>query len=374
MRAEIVRPRVDADLLEPVFERLDERVRAGHVPAAALAIGNADGPLRSATFSHDRRRPLSPRSLFFLASLSKPIFATAVMQLVEDGLLELHAPIVSYLPEFVGEHKERISTWHLLTHTSGVLDIPTEVIRRQRPSAVGMTRLALSAPLNFEPGRRWEYCTATYYILAELIRRITGVGYSQYLQQNLLGPLGMETTFDPRRKGRPIVPVEGVGADNRFRRFLLLRYVVSIAAPGGGLFGTLDDLLTFGAALLRPRRGGKRPLPLRPETIELMGQDHTRGLRGSFEGEERAVHFGLGWNKPTLMGAPLGSPAVIAHGGATGTLLWVDPAANLVFVYFSNRWEPDRSPQQEALRGVYEALAGRARDRTEVEIRPRAAG
>jgi CubicO group peptidase (beta-lactamase class C family) len=90
-----------------------------------------------------------------------------------------------------------------------------------------------------------------------------------------------------------------------------------------------------------------------------MSRDHTRGLPGSVEGSERRVRFGLAWNKPTLMEELPGSPQVIAHGGATGTSLWIDPAANLVFVYFTNQWAPDRSPQHEALRGVYAALRRR---------------
>lgn len=357
MASGTVGARLDPRLLGPVFARLEQRVADGRVPGAALAIGDAEGALRSQTFVSGPRRRLDRDSLFFLASLTKPIVATGIMQVVEEGRLDLHAPLARYLAEFDVPEKRRVTTWHLLTHTSGVPDIPTEFIRRRRPSAAEMTRLALTGSLRFEPGTRWEYCSASYYLMGELIRRLTGIDYVEYLQQRLFQPLGMVATFDPRRRGRPIVPIKGVGADNPLTRFLLLRYVVSIAPPGGGLFGTLDDLLTFGAALLRPRRSERGHVPLEPETVALMGEDHTRGLPGVFHGEERPVHFGLGWNKPTLMGDVPGSAGVIAHGGATGTSLWIDPDAGLVFVYFTNQWEPDRSPQMEALAGVYEVLA-----------------
>ncbi len=347
--------RPDPRLLDDVFARLDERVRAGHVPAAALAVGDASGPIRRQTFAAGSS--VDPESFFFLASLTKPIFATAVMQLVEEGRLGLHEPLARHLLEFATADKERVTTWHILTHTSGIPDVLPEVIRRERPSARRMTDLALTAPLRFQPGTRWEYCSASYYVLAKLIERLTGLTYRRYLAERLFSPLGMETTFDPRRRGRPIVPVRGVGAEGRIRRYLLLRYVVSIAPPGGGLFGTLDDLLRFGAALLRPQRRDGRHLPLAPETIALMGEDHTRGLPGVVEGEERPVHFGLGWNKPTLSTGLPGSERTIGHGGATGTSMWIDPDAELVFVYFTNQWDPDRSPEREALEGVYEALA-----------------
>jgi serine-type D-Ala-D-Ala carboxypeptidase len=354
--------RLDRRLLEPVFLRLEERVTAGQVPAAGLAVGDAEGLIVGEVFSPGRRR-LDRDSLFYLASLSKPIFATAVMQLVEDGALDLHAPLASHLPELATPDKEHLSLWHLLTHTSGVPDILPEQIRRERPSAARMIERSLSAPLRFKPGSRWEYCgSSSYYILGELVRRVTGMSYQQYLDEQLFGPLGMNTTFDPRRKGRPVVSVKGVGADNRLTRYLLLRYVVSIAPPGGGLFASLDDLIAFGAALLRPRNGERGFVPLAPETVELMAADQTHGLRGVEEGVERSMHFGLGWNKPTLMSDVPGSPRVIAHGGATGASLWIDPDAALVFVYLTNQWDPDKNPHLEALSGVYEAFGKLRRD------------
>lgn len=360
MRSGTATARLDPQSLEPVFGRLEERVRAGHVPAAALAIGDADGAIRSQILTTGSS--IDRESFFFLASVTKPIFATAVMQLVEEGRLDLHEPLARRLPEFATPHKQAVTLWHLLTHTSGVPDITPDIIQRERPSRRRMTEMALTSSLRFEPGTRWEYCSASYYVIAELLARLTGVGYRRYLHEHVLAPLAMEATFDPRRKGRPIVPVRGVGADSRIKRYLLLRYIVSIAPPGGGLFGTLDDLLRFGAAILRPRQDGTGWVPLRPATIALMAEDHTRGIPGVVDGEERSVHFGLGWNKPTLMHSLPGSEQVIGHGGATGTSMWIDPAAGFVFVYFTNQWDPDRTPEREALRGVYDILGQSTHD------------
>jgi CubicO group peptidase (beta-lactamase class C family) len=360
MRSGTAPARLDPQSLEPVFARLEERVRAGHVPAAALAIGDADGAIRSQTFGTGSS--IDRESFFFLASVTKPIFATAIMQLVEQGRLDLHEPLARHLPEFATPEKQSVTLWHLLTHTSGIPDITPDIIWRERPSRRRMTELALTSQLRFAPGTRWEYCSASYYVIGELLARLTGMPYRRYLHEHVLAPLAMEATFDPRRKRRPIVPVRGVGADNRIKRFLLLRYVVSIAPPGGGLFGTLDDLLRFGAAILHPQRGGETWVPLQPATIALMAEDHTRGIHGVVDGEERAVHFGLGWNKPTLMYQLPGSEQVVAHGGATGTSMWIDPAAGFVFVYFTNQWDPDRTPEREALRGVYDVLGRQADD------------
>lgn len=352
--------RLDPELLDPVFEELAANVGGGLVPTAALAIGDADGPIRIESFAGQADRRVNRDSVYFLASLTKPIVATAVMQLVEAGLLDLHAPIAQRLPAFVGPGKDKVTAWHLLTHTSGVRDVMADLITRERPSAARMTELASKTELDFEPGTRWAYCSSSFYLLGELIRSTTGLTYPRYLRERLLEPLEMaHTTFDPRRLGRHVVPVHGVGADNRVKRFFLLRYLVSIAPPGGGLWGTLDDLLRFGAALLRPRGSAEAPIPLSPSTIALMGEDHTRGIQGTMDGEEQPVHFGLGWGKPTLAGPLPGSPRVISHGGATGGRLWIDPDAELVFVYFTNQWAPERGPEQAALRATYRAFEGR---------------
>ena len=348
--------RADPTRLDAVFERVKQRVTSDFaLPAAALAVADADGPIRVETFS--QAAPISRNSIFFLASVTKPIFATAFMQLVEDGSVGLHQPIADFEPGLRGDGKDQITPWHVLTHTSGVVDIQPEMIRRLRPSAEELTRMVVDSPLRFEPGSRYEYNSASFYLLGLIMQRATGLGYKRFLDERLQRPLGMATTFDPRRSGRAIVTVENVGVDNAVARYFMGRWLARTALPGGGLFGTLDDLLRFGAALLRPRDVGDRSLPLRPETVELMATDQTRGeISGNIDGAEKPVHFGLGWGKPTLMRETPGSPRVISHGGATGTRIWVDPDSELVFVFFTNRWAVERAVEVEALSGIYEAL------------------
>ena len=347
--------RADPARLDAVLAGLREAVDRGALPVVALAVGDADGPIRGAAFGA-RGREVATGSYFFLASVTKPIVATAFMQLVEAGLTSVDEPFARHLPELRGE-KARITPRHVLTHTSGLADVAVEVIRRRRPSAAQMTRLVIDSPLEFEPGTRWEYCSASFYLLALLIGRLSGTPFVDYLHERLFRPLGMQTTFDPRGRDRPIVPVAGVGADNPLVRWLLLRYMARAAVPGGGLFGTLDDLLAFGAAVLRPRRSDGRWLPVSRETLAAMGTDQTAGLRGEFDGTEREVHFGLGWSKPTLMREAPGSARVMAHGGASGTRLWIDPDAGLVFVFFTSTWAADRTTEAQALSGVYQALS-----------------
>jgi CubicO group peptidase (beta-lactamase class C family) len=348
--------RLDPAALDDVFARLSERVSSKDIPSAALAVGDSLGEIRSAAFAGDGRR-VSTDAMFFLASVTKPIFATAFMQLVDAGKVDLDTPIARFIPEFANApDKADVTARHLLTHTSGVPDVTPETIRRSRPSAAGMTKLAIESALKFKPGTRYEYCTATFYLLARIMEKVSGETYVGYLQKHVLDPLGMRSTFDPRRSGRQLVAVHGAGVNNRLMRFLVLRYLASSALPGGGLFGTLDDLLRFGAATLAPHRQDDGYVPLSPDAIALMQEDQLHGVPGMYDGEEHSVHFGLSWGKPTLMRDLPGSKRVVSHGGATGTRLWIDPDADLVIVFFTNQWGPDRGPEMEAIRGIYEAL------------------
>ena len=345
------------EVFDPVFETVGAEVSSGRVPLAAVAIGDAGGPLRKQVFTAPGEPPQSTSGLFFLASVTKPIFATAAMQLVEEGTLSLDRPIADWLPEFTGGGKDDVTAAHLLTHTSGIVDISPDVLRRTRPSAAKMTQLTIAAPLQFAPGTHWEYCSASFYLLQEVCRRITGQSGTDFLRRRLLEPLGMRSTmFDVRKTKLPLIPVRGVGVENPIRRFLLLRYMAGIAHPGGGLFATLDDLLLFGAACLSPRQENGSWMPISAKTFALMGEDHTRGVPGHYNGEDRPVHHGLGWAKPTMMKDVPGSPRVVDHGGATGTRLWIDPDLGLVFVFFTNEWDADRGPEMAALQALYRAV------------------
>jgi CubicO group peptidase (beta-lactamase class C family) len=254
--------------------------------------------------------------------------------------------------------KAQITPWHVLTHTSGVTDLPPEEVMRDRPSATGMLRAVVERPLRFTPGSRWEYNTAAFYLLTAIIERVTGMPYARYLDERLARPLGVGLTFDPRRSRRPVIPVRGVGVDNRFVRWFVMRYLAGVALPGGGMFGNLADLAEVGAALIAPRpAGGRAAFPLRAETVAQMAEDQTHGLPGEYDHEERPIHVGLGWAKPTLMFDLPGSKSVISHGGVSGGRLWIDPEIGLVIVFLTNRWKVDRGPELDTIRGVYDVLS-----------------
>jgi len=348
-------------------------VADGTLPSAVLGVSDArDTRLIHAVRGAPDRR-VEPHSVFFLASVTKPIVATAVLQLVDEGRLDLHRPIGGAVPAFRGGLRDRVTPWHILTHTSGIPDLDLERLRRTRPSYRALlTRVVASEPA-FEPGSRYAYASDGFYLLAELLRAHTGMGFQDALRTRVLAPLDMDDTrFDVRPAMDRAVDVHGIGPANAFTRRLVTRFLAAATLPGGGLFGTAEDLLRFGRSLL-PRASVPEDAPrvLSEQAIALMTREQTMGIPEELEdGTVREPHYALGWHKPRpgpegsvmLAGVPLpATMAAFTHGGISGTRLWVDPEHALVVTVLSNRWALDQEPIARLLAAVY---AGRpAEDR-----------
>lgn len=392
-------PRADPGRIRACLEPAAEAVRAGVLPSAVVAVADSAGTLAIEIFPGPTTQRLRTDSIFFLASLTKPVVATAVMRLVEQGLVDLQAPITQYVPSFVGPGKERVTSWHVLTHTAGVQDIHPDVLRNQRPSGARLLEMICQAPLRFEPGSRYEYCSASFLLLAELLVRFTGRPFPEALRQLVMEPAAMvDTSFDPRHARSRILPVDGVPMRNRLIRELVLRYLARTALPGGGLWGTAEDLARFGRGLLPATIKEGRGL-LSAACVDEMTREQTKGIEEvSADGTRRDPRYALGWGKarpdgtsPSVVGglapaleypaagampssttAGMGngaeiaaapapptvpaSPRVFTHGGATGTRLWIDPDRDLVFVFLTNLWGASDAAMFESLAGVYRLL------------------
>jgi CubicO group peptidase (beta-lactamase class C family) len=351
--------------LDAAFELVERHVREGRIPGAALGIARSDGDLRTQAFSPPGGPELGADSRFLVASITKPIVATAVMQLVARGSLVLSDPVARYLPEFAPQPSgewlpggEAVTTWHLLTHTSGLRDTLMGVVESaEATSAEKLYRQACKGPLLFPPGTEYRYCSDSFYVLGELVSRLSGLAYPDYLQERIFAPLGMTATAfeagsadDPRR-----APLFEVGHEGPTPEALLAGFV-SLAHPGGGLWSSVPDLLRFGRALLdRESDTGRRLLPT--PFVEMMTREHTAGILEAGL-PPREPRYGLGWGKSGLSGARIGSARQFDHGGATGTRLWVDPEYDLVVAFLMNRWGEDDHFSLAAIQAVYGALEG----------------
>lgn len=354
--------RLDPAGLDRPFALAADQAASGEAPFVILAVANAGGTIRADAFAGAARPEAKLDSLCALASITKPIVATAVLQLVEEGRLLLSESIDRFIPEFGAPGKPWVTAWHLLSHTSGIEEFDYDAFFRRRASPAELLAEVCRAPLRTPPGSRYSYASNTFLLLAELIARVGGEPYPAFLARHVFEPLGLRsTTFDPfpvRERvlapvsepipgsvGRSVTPEETEAEG---------RYMASIALPGGGLWSTAGDLVRFGRAFLRDGElDGARILS--PAWVRLMTAETTVDGLGQADDPVAANHYALGWGKPDGKTLPA-SPRAFGHRGFSGTMLWVDPEFDLVFVYLSGAWGFPTRPVDVVLNAVYAAL------------------
>lgn len=354
--------RHDPAALDAAFAVVARQVADGTAPFAVLAIADREGPVRVEAFPGPEAPGVEPGSVCLLASITKPIVATGVMQLVAAGELGLTDPIDRFIPGFAAAGKPTVTIWHLLTHTSGIPDFDVAHLLRSGIGRAELVRLAATAWPAFPPGSRYEYVSSTFDLLAAVIERVTGERHAAYLRRGVLAPLGMvDTTYDPWDLGGRVAPLFIAPPPGSTSSWLAddrtgaeRRAFTALELAGGGLFSTASDLVRFGRAMLR---GGELDgtQVLAPAFVELMTHEQTIGGIGDAADPILADHYGLGWGKPDPRTSPA-SRFAFGHGGVTGTSLWIDPAHDLVVVYLTGVFGYPARPREMALQAVYAAV------------------
>lgn len=355
--------------LDPAFELVRRQVAEGVVPFAILGIADARGVIRleaAAPPVAPGSAPIGTGAVCLLASITKPIVATAVASLAQAGRFPLSVPLSRWLPELDRPGIEPFTAWHVLSHTTGFVDLDLgDLLRRGLDRAELLRRVAAGSQA-WSPGSRFAYTSFTFDLLAEAVARAVGRPFPEILRETVLDPLGMaDTTFDPP-PGRPgglapirpgnwdgsgAVPPRGgadEGADEALRRAFC-----SLGLAGGGLWSTARDLLRFGRAMLRGGELDGVRILSRP-VLDLMTREVTTGGLGAATDRLQDEHYALGWSKPRR--ASPASPAAFGHGGVSGTRLLVDPAHDLVLVYLSGRWGLQPEVIDEVVFAAYGSL------------------
>ena len=300
-----------------------------------------------------------------LASITKPIVATAVLQQVEAGRIELAGNVASWAPELANADWAPVTPWHVLSHTSGIDDVDLEVVMRGGGGRPDMLRRLARAAQATRPGTTYHYASAPFDLLAEAVAQCTGEPFEAMLRRTLLDPLGMtSTTFDPRPD--PSLPprmapiaVGGLEGHPVTEDPALLAAFTDLHLCGGGLWGSAADLLRFGRVVLR---GGELDgiRVLSPAMLALMTREVTApvGASGGIGWNAdplKADHYALGWGTPRA--DTIASPRAFGHGGVSGTRLWIDPAYDLVYVYLTGSWGLSTAPIDAVQAAVYAALS-----------------
>ena len=285
---------------------LSEAVAEGAVPGVVAGATSAEDDLYLAGFGErvlGGGEEMTPDTIGWIASMTKAVTGSAAMQLVEQGRLDLDAPaasVIPYLDEvgvlegFQDDGKPRtrpprraITLRHLLTHTTGFsYEIWSDAIGRYQeatgtPGIITCENAALTTPLLFDPGDRWDYGINIDWT-GKMVEAVSGQSLGEYLRENLLGPLGMnDTAFRITDKMRArLARIHQRGDDGALEPQMELEIPQDpeFEMGGGGLYGTIGDYLRFIRMILnRGRANGEQVL--KPETVNMMSRNQMGDIR-----------------------------------------------------------------------------------------------
>jgi len=376
---------VDPDGLRRAFALLAGWVEAGNLPGAAALVargGRIAGEAYLGLADRARGRPADSATIWGLASITKPVTATAVMQLVDTGQFSLDEPLHRLLPEFLDApatpfDRQAVTPRHLLSHTSGLPGFSEDnlALRQAHRSLADFVRSFGRQPLFFAPGTAHLYSNPGILLAAETVgRTLDGTlgqavdapkvdRYHGLVHERILAPLGMAASSlrPPAEWDERIARVVGTGQEGRDYEMANTAYYRGLGIPWGGLFSRPRDLARF-VDLFLPAAGGQQRLGLAggeagprlvaPATAAAMttiqfappdaAPEVAATLRdGAVPAPRLKVEWGIGWQikgtKWLHAFGELTSAACFGHLGATGTMAWADPRADLVCVLLTNQ-------------------------------------
>jgi len=358
-RASASRMSKAADKLETY---LSAAVDAGTLQGAAYAIADAREVHEARAIGrrvyNDSQGQLRPDSIFMLSSLTKLLTQIAVMQLVEEGRLTLGQSVKTVIPAFDTDMHRSITVLQLLNHTSGLAPEPGmdgepnpngwweyRFLFEQGEgddSSSAWLKAVLAGPPASVPGERTLYSTAGYAVLGEIVARVSGSSYEDYVRSNILEPLGMaETFFEVPVARRQDVCL----ADEWQENLMLLPPGAREGEPprsGAGIYSTMQDLLRLGQMLLRGGTAASGRQIVGQRLVELLERHDYMGLPGlSWSGASRE-RFPFGPGPYPLK--QLSFPMPLYHDAALTGALVLDQAAGVVAVVMSPA-SVDWSPQ-----------------------------
>ena len=386
------------DGLNVVDEVLRQAAETKEVPGVVAVAANSDGVIYEGAFGKRdlaNGTDMTADSVFWIASMTKALTATAAMQLVEQGKLQLDEPISKVLPELAapqvlegfddkGQPKLRpakrpITLRQLLTHTAGFTydlwdaDTAQYVKAANLPGIISCKNAALTTPLAFDPGDRWEYGINIDFA-GKAVEAVSGQRLNVYLREHIFQPLGMKDTdfvIGPDQKKRLVTvherkpdggldPIEfGVPQEPEF--FM----------GGGGLYGTGRDYLAFLQMLMHGGEFNGARL-LRPETVAQMSKNNIGDVNISrvvlkttapkstpdvdmgqlFPGQD--IKWGLSFLINPQEGPAGRSGGSLSWAGLANTYFWVDPSKHVAGVILTQVL-PFVDPRVLGLYGKFES-------------------
>jgi methyl acetate hydrolase len=352
---------------------LQRAIDAGDVPGVVAMATDRNSVIYEGAYGKrvlGQPAPMTADTVVWIASMTKALTAAGVMQLVEQGKLDLDAPAAKVVPDIAtievlegfdadGQPRTRppkrpITLRHLLTHTAGFGydtfsdDLVKYQMVKNIPGIIACRNATLGTPLLFDPGDRWFY-GINYDWAGKMVEAASGKKLGAYLQKNLFAPLGMTSTafkITPSMRKR-LARVHQRDDNDAFTPLIDLEVPQEpeFEMGGGGLYGTAGDYLRFVRLILnRGKAGGDQVL--KPETVEFMtrnnmGDSRVTLLKTTAPPLSNDVEFlpgvpktwGLGFQinmEKALTGRPSGG---LMGAGFANTYFWIDPASGIGGVY-----------------------------------------
>ena len=339
---------------ERIDALLNDAIGRNLISGGVVLIGSRDKVLFEKAYGRTSPLPDAPAmsvdTIFDIASLTKVVATTpAILKLAEEGRLSLLDPAVKWFPEFAGRGKDAILVLNLLTHTSGLDDVPLYGENPMQTAIEG----AASQKLKGEVGSRFRYADLNFILLAELVRRATGAQLDLYAYASFYRPLGMaDTSFRPRGEGRFCATLYDGHLLYGEVQDPLCRQLGGVAGHAG-LFSTAGDIARLCRMMLSGGTlEGKRVLEKR--TVDQMTAPYF-----SRRGE---VVRGLGWDISSPFSSPRGSGfsrVSFGHTGYSGSSIWIDPVSDAFVILLTARLDYKNTQEFSRLRSELSTLAAR---------------
>ncbi len=346
---------MSAARLDVASKLLAAEISSGRVLAASLLVARHEKVVLHRGYGKlaptGEARPVTPGTVFLLASITKPVTACSLLLLAERGKVSLNDPARVYLPELA--HQD-IRVRDLLSHTSGMPDMLPEntELRRAHAPLSEFVKHAMTTPLLYPPRTDFRYQSMGTLLAGEIVERVSGKRLRDFEREEIFAPLGMKDSslgLGGRRiedtawcQSQPGPDTDRFGANSPYWR--------DMGHPWGGMHSTTMDLAILLQTFLDGGvYAGKRVFSR--ATVAAMTRDQNTAI---------GKPWGLGWGLATSIVwsyfGELVSPRTFGHSGATGTVAWADPETGLVCVILTTR--PSGEDDGRLLRLVSNAVAG----------------
>ena len=332
---------VTQDQLESLAEIMRQAVQQEQIAGGSFLVAHKGEIVFREAFGYadiESKRPFTTDELLPIASVSKPLMASVLMVLVEQGKVNLDDPVEKYLPEFKGVRVEgsqspagQMTIRHLLSHTAGfwgnkgITPEKMDLIRNfERPLAEAVERIA-EYDLLYEPGTKWIYSGTGYCVAGRVAEVALDQSLEEIAQNALFRPLGMKnTTFLPSKEARKTVPSGYLRQKGKLQRQRSMAEIEELRfiLPGGSLFTTMDELAVFGQMHLNDGvYNGKR----------ILSEASVTEMRRLQSSDRPQRTYGLGWFRGDVSESGLAD--LVFHGGALGAHFRIDRRRELVCVF-----------------------------------------